>query len=222
LNAITPGNRLVKFADDTYLVVPASNADSRTAEIRNVETWACRNNLTLNSAKTKEFVFVDRHRRRQTQQPPLMSDIARVSSMNILGVTWTTGLSASDHVRDVINRCAQSLYAIRLLRTQGMSDQTLQAIYRSVIVAKLLYMRRALGGASPQQPTSNESTPSSDGVRSVVSALQICRRSMNSAQLLMRNCSRPFYKNLVTHYTVYYRHLPSHLKTIILGLELIT
>jgi hypothetical protein len=128
------------------LVVPASNADSRTAEIRNVETWACRNNLTLNSAKTKEIVFVDRRRRRQTQQPPLMSDIARVSSMKILGVTWTTGLSASDHVRDVINRCAQSLYAIRVLRTHGMSDQTLQAIYRSVVVAKLLYASSAWWG----------------------------------------------------------------------------
>lgn len=146
LNTVTPGNRLVKFADDTYLIIPASNVDSRTTEIINVETWACRNNLMLNSAKTKEIVFVDRHRRRQTQQPPPLSDIARVLSMTILGVTWTTGLSISEHVGDVINRCAQSLYAIRVLRTHGMSDQALQSIYRSVIVAKLMYASSAWFG----------------------------------------------------------------------------
>jgi hypothetical protein len=146
LNAVTPGNRLVKFADDTYLVIPASNVDSRTAEISNVETWACHNNLMLNSAKTKEIVFVDRHRRRQTQQPPPLSDIARVTSIKILGVTWTTGLSTSEHVGDVINRCAQSLYAIRVLRTHSMNDQTLQAIYRSVVVAKLTYASSAWCG----------------------------------------------------------------------------
>ena len=89
LNAVIPENRLVKFADDACLVIPASNDDSRTVEIRNVETWACQNNLTLNSAKTKEIVvlFVDRHQRHQMQQPPLLSDIARVSSMKILGIT---------------------------------------------------------------------------------------------------------------------------------------
>jgi len=56
------------------------------------------NNLILNSVKTNEIVFVDRRRMRQ-HQPPLMSDIARVSSMKILSVTWTTGMSASDHVQ---------------------------------------------------------------------------------------------------------------------------
>ena len=36
LNAVTPRNRLVKLADDTYRVIPAGNVDSRTAKIRNV------------------------------------------------------------------------------------------------------------------------------------------------------------------------------------------
>jgi hypothetical protein len=30
LKAVTPGNSLVKFADDTYIVIPGSNVDSRT------------------------------------------------------------------------------------------------------------------------------------------------------------------------------------------------
>ena len=38
LKAVTPGNQLCKFADDTYLVIPASNVDSRATEIDNIET----------------------------------------------------------------------------------------------------------------------------------------------------------------------------------------
>ena len=38
LRTMDPGNQLVKFADDTYIVISASNHHSRTAELRNVET----------------------------------------------------------------------------------------------------------------------------------------------------------------------------------------
>ena len=87
LKAVTPGNCLVKFADDTYIVIPALNVDSRTAEVGNVETWACQNKLQLNALKTKEIISVDRRRKRQIYQPPPLSEIKRVSMM---GVTWTT------------------------------------------------------------------------------------------------------------------------------------
>ena len=49
--------------------------------------------------KSKEIVFSDPIRRRQIEPPPPTTDIARVTSLKILGVTMTNGLSASDHVR---------------------------------------------------------------------------------------------------------------------------
>ena len=55
-----PSNRLKKFADDIYLLIPANNAESRPIEIKIVETWPRVNNLTLNNGITKEIVFVDR------------------------------------------------------------------------------------------------------------------------------------------------------------------
>jgi hypothetical protein len=147
LKAVTPGNQLVKFADDTYLVIPASNVDSRSAEVDNIETWARTNNLTLNRTKSKEIVFVDTKRKRKCQVAPQpLPGIVRVTSLKILGVTMTNGLSASDHVRDVISSCAQTLYALRVLRAHGMCDAALQAIYRSVVVAKLLYASSAWSG----------------------------------------------------------------------------
>jgi hypothetical protein len=146
LKAVTPGNQLCKFADDTYLIMPASNVDSRSAEVNNIEAWARTNNLTLNRAKTKEIVFIDSRRRRQVVPPPALPDIVRVTSLKILGVTLTNGLSASDHVRGVISSCAQTQYALRVLRAHGMRDTALQAIFRSVVVAKLLYAASAWSG----------------------------------------------------------------------------
>ena len=60
-----------------------------------------------------------------------------VTSLKILGVTMTNGLSASGHVRDVIRSCAQTLYALRVLRVHGMCLAALQAIFRLVAIAKL-------------------------------------------------------------------------------------
>ena len=51
LNAITPGNELVTFANDTYVVIPASNIHTRQAEINNVEQSAKTNNLKVHPSK---------------------------------------------------------------------------------------------------------------------------------------------------------------------------
>jgi len=59
-------------------------------------------------------------------------------ALKILGVTITGKLSKSEHVRDVVRKCAQSLHIIRVPRCRGMNDHTLQAVYRSVVIAKLL------------------------------------------------------------------------------------
>ena len=47
LHRVMNGNRIVKFAEVTYLVVPASNSSSRLHEINHVQIWAADNHLTL-------------------------------------------------------------------------------------------------------------------------------------------------------------------------------
>ena len=109
LQAVTFNNQLIKLADDTYLVISTSNVDTRSTEIDNIQTWAQENNLTLNRTKTKEIVFVDTNRRRQVAAPLALRGIDHVTSLKILGVTMTNGLSASDHFRHIISDCAQTL-----------------------------------------------------------------------------------------------------------------
>ena len=40
LITVTPGNTLSKYADDMYIIIPASNVDSRAAELDDVTAWS--------------------------------------------------------------------------------------------------------------------------------------------------------------------------------------
>ena len=95
LKPLHANNSLVKFADDTYLVIPAECADSRAAELDNIAAWAAKNNLQLNKLKTREVVFHDSRRRQSVQSPPLLPDVARDTTLKVLGVTFSSNLSAS-------------------------------------------------------------------------------------------------------------------------------
>ena len=85
LNATCDMNKLVKFADDTYIVIPASCSDTRSAEIDSVEHWARANNLQSNRAKSKEIIFVDTRRKREAPEPSPLPGVARVTTLKILG-----------------------------------------------------------------------------------------------------------------------------------------
>ena len=58
----------------------------------------------------------------------------------------TRRLSASDHIRQVVGDCSQSLYALRVHRHYGLTDVCLHTVFRSVVVAKLLYACTAWSG----------------------------------------------------------------------------
>ena len=51
----------------------------------------------------------------------------------------TNHLSAGEHVRGVIDKCAQSLHALKLLRCHGMSNDSLTHVYNAVVISMLLY-----------------------------------------------------------------------------------
>jgi len=49
-------NLLCKYADDTWLLVPASNSPSIPQEIQHITNWATANNLKLNHSKSQEMI----------------------------------------------------------------------------------------------------------------------------------------------------------------------
>ena len=148
LHPITPGNRLFKFADDIYLVVPEANTNTRTLEIAHIQAWAATNNLALNRSKSEEMIIRARGKRGKSAclQPPC-SDIERVTTLRVLGDTVNNQLTSADHVTNVLASCNSLLYALRVLRNHGISDTSLYDVFRATIVAKLTYAVPAWSGA---------------------------------------------------------------------------
>ena len=147
LHPVVDGNKLVKFADDLTLIIPARNLETRQTELNNIQSWSTENNLQLNCKKSQEMI-ISRPRTRQIQDIPELPDIRRVMSVKLLGVTLTGQFSMEQHISEVISSSARALYALRILRTHGMKDADLQTVFRATALSKLLYASPP-GGDSP-------------------------------------------------------------------------
>jgi len=138
LKPLHSGNSLVKFTDDTYLLLsnhptPAHASRRWTTQPHGRQ----RTNLELNVSKSKHFVFQDSRRRTAVTALQLLPDVSRENVLNILGVTIRSHQSASGHIRRVIDDSAQSLYALRLLRHHDITEIGLHSVSRAVVVSRL-------------------------------------------------------------------------------------
>jgi hypothetical protein len=147
LRPITPGNDLMKFADDTYLIVPANLISTTDIELQHIDQWSSTNNLKLNRAKTFEIIFHSRYTRTSTLNLPLpIVGVSRVTDLKCLGVTLSCNFSVTKHISETINSCSQSLYALRNLRAHGLCDELLQLVFKASTLSKLLYASPAWWG----------------------------------------------------------------------------
>ncbi|MFZ2538227.1 MAG: reverse transcriptase family protein, partial [Oscillospiraceae bacterium] len=148
------GNRMPKYADDGFLLVPSINSHTIQEELDHVTIWAKNNNLSLNISKTKELI-VCRPRSKLGNIPPPHAGMQRVDSMKILGVTYQSGLSFREHVQHIVNRCSQNVYAIRTLRAHGLREAALWEVTSATLVSRATYASQVwwcmLDAASKQQ-----------------------------------------------------------------------
>jgi Reverse transcriptase (RNA-dependent DNA polymerase) len=144
LHPVNYHNKMTKFADDTYLIVPSSKRHTICEELDSISTWASINNLKLNPSKSREMMIT--RRPKSTPLPPSMAGMKRVDSMVILGVTINSTLRASLHVEKVLNTCTSSLHALRLLRLHGLSPEVLQRVVKATTLSRLLYAAPAWYG----------------------------------------------------------------------------
>jgi len=64
----------------------------------------------------------------------------------MLGVSIENNFSVAQHVQRLVTASAQTVYALRVLRTRGLGDDALQHIYRATVVARLTYAASAWRG----------------------------------------------------------------------------
>jgi hypothetical protein len=138
---------MVKYADDTYIIVPACNAQSCVAEIENIEKWSQKNNLALNRKKSSEVIFLKpRGKRQAVVPPPSVPGFTRQDTITALGVTFNHKLSFKSHVDNLLAACARTLFALRVLNLHGMPNSAIHVIFQATIVAKLTYASPAWYG----------------------------------------------------------------------------
>jgi len=112
LKPITPGNHMM-----ILLMTLTSSSQLSTPTVGSLN-WLTRvNNLRVNPTKYAEIVFMDKKRKRPVQLPQPMPNVARVSVIKILWITFTNHLSVAEHVQTVINSSAQTLCIENSART---------------------------------------------------------------------------------------------------------
>ena len=139
------GNFLFKYADDTYLLVPATNTHTIPLELLHIENWAKQNNLTLNKSKTVEVIFHKPGFHKFSPPPPSLG-INRVPHVKVLGVTLSGDFSLKHHVEELVASSAQSLFALKTLKSHGLPPPALSSVTRATLISKLSYCSAAWRG----------------------------------------------------------------------------
>src|SRR6218665_3394899 len=127
LLAYTPSSQktLMKYADDTYLLVGSSNIDTLAMEFDHVKKWAATNNLHLNPSKTREpIIYPKRPPGFDPLGDPILSGATRVGSLRVLGVVICSG----SHLDELLSNCASFIHTLRMLRTHGLQPPQLQEV----------------------------------------------------------------------------------------------
>ena len=140
-NPSHPNNIIIKFADDTRLVGLISGGDESAyrAEVHGLVTWCKDNNLTLNTAKTKELI-IDFRKRGADPLPLHINEesVERVHNFKVLGTLISDRLTWTDNITVVVKKARQRLHFLRLLQNTNLSEKLLVLFYRSTIESILM------------------------------------------------------------------------------------
>ena len=141
---LSPGTKLMMFADDIMLFKPISTPYDATlfqADVNLVNDWVCNNHLTINTNKTK-FMLISRRRNLPKNFPPLYINniqIEHVSHFKYLGVWISDDLTWSKHVESVCCKARRILgYMFRTFSPHCNQDSII-ALYKCQVLPILEY-----------------------------------------------------------------------------------
>jgi hypothetical protein len=138
-------NILLKYADDTTLLVPENTDIPLSQEFDNIKTWALQNKMIINFNKTKELVFY-RPNPHHSVHPLPVDVIERIPEAKVLGVFLNGNFHFESHLQFLMRQCSQRLYLLKLLRKQGLAPKQLGIVFQALIISRLQYAISAWGG----------------------------------------------------------------------------
>ena len=108
-------------------------------ELQAIESWSQNNNLTLNTKKSTEIIICRPKSWNANLPPPPFPGIQRVDQMVVLGVTVQNQLSFKPYIDCLVSRCAQTFFALGVLRSNGLSGNALWDVTQAMLINKMLY-----------------------------------------------------------------------------------
>ena len=131
-----------KYVDDSTAaesVMPDCNSKLQDL-VDYIYSWTVKNNMKLNVTKCKEMVFDFSEEKRNF--PSLQIDnteVERVNSAEILGVTIQNNMNWWEHVTKIVKKAGKRLYMLRLLKRANADIKALSTVYITVIRPVLEY-----------------------------------------------------------------------------------
>ena len=136
---------MIKYADDTNLLVPEHTDSNLNQEFAHICDWAKQNKMRINITKTKELVFHRPHPNK-FDIPCAFHGIVQEHVAELLGVFFSDKFGFEDHVNFVLTVCSQRIYLLKLLQSQGLPPKLLQTVFTALIVSRITYAVSVWGG----------------------------------------------------------------------------
>jgi len=114
---------LVKYADDTYLIIYGTNSSRIPDELNNITQLYSANNFKLNSSNKSYEMIVYHSSKKLTVGPQRLKNIARTHELTVLGVTFNSSLSFTQHMQNLTAKAATSLYVLETLKAHGLQGR---------------------------------------------------------------------------------------------------
>jgi len=145
---------LIKYADDTNLLVPEHTESTLTQEFTHICDWAQQNKMRINVTITKELVF---HRPHPTKfdMPCALDGIVQEHVAKLLGIFFSDKLGFEDHVNFVLTVCSQRIYLLKLLKSPALPPKQLQTVFTALLLSRITYAVSVWGGHLTSQQTAN-------------------------------------------------------------------
>jgi len=136
---------LVKYADDTLIIARLNRAKPEhlaryQSTIDHLSSWCADHNLLLNKSKTRELI-IDFSRSKPSHTPVTVNSatVERVESFQYLGVTFQEALKWDDHFKQLIPKLRSRHYAIKKIRTFGITTRQHDFLVRTCIASIPFY-----------------------------------------------------------------------------------
>src|SRR6218665_3608770 len=126
LHAKRPPNSMMKYADDSYLLVGSRQISNVNEEFSHIKALAASNNLQLNPLKTRELIVYRSGLGASVDPAPILQGAIRVTSKRVLGVTISSKLTMGCHLDEILSSSASSIHALRMLRSHGLGSPQLK------------------------------------------------------------------------------------------------